>query len=160
MDRLTQEHRSWNMSRIRSRDTAPERMVRSLLHKLGYRFRLHRQGLPGKPDIVLPGRRTVVMVHGCYWHRHPGCRLTYTPKSNQEFWEAKFRENVNRDERQRNELRDMNWQVITVWECETKQPEALAVRLRSEMPPLIKVEAVPSTHEPPEQRQRKPLAVH
>ena len=90
MDQLTAEHRSWNMSRIRSKDTAPERIVRSLLHRMGYRFRLHRQGLPGRPDIVLPGRRTVVMVHGCYWHRHLGCRLAYTPKSNQEFWETKF----------------------------------------------------------------------
>ena len=94
MDLLSQERRSWNMSRIRGKDTMPERLVRSLLHRMGYRFRLHRQDLPGRPDIVLPGRRTVVLVHGCYWHRHDGCRLAYTPKSNQTFWNSKFRENV------------------------------------------------------------------
>lgn len=134
MDSLTPEHRSWNMSRILSGNTKPERLVRSLLHRMGYRFRLHRNDLPGRPDIVLPGRRTVVLVHGCYWHRHPGCRLAYTPKSNLAFWQAKFQENVNRDQRQINQLRELGWEVITVWECETKEPDTLAERLRNEMP--------------------------
>ncbi len=138
MDRLTQDRRSWNMSRIRGKDTAPERHVRSLLHGMGYRFRLHRRDLPGRPDIVLPGRRTVVMVHGCYWHRHPGCRLAYTPQSNQKFWESKFQENVSRDQRQYNELRLLGWHIITVWECETKHLQVLAQRLYQEMPKLIK----------------------
>lgn len=135
MDRMSQERRSWNMSRIRGKDTNPERLVRSLLHRMGYRFRLHRQDLPGRPDIVLPGRRTVVLVHGCYWHRHCGCRLAYTPKTNRTFWLSKFRENVSRDERQYEQLRALGWHIITVWECETKSPAALAQRLRSEVPP-------------------------
>ena len=104
MDTLTPERRSWNMSRIRSGDTAPERLVRSLLHRMGYRFRLHRKDLPGKPDIVLPRHQTVILVHGCYWHRHADCRLAYSPKSNMDFWQAKFRENVSRDLRQSQEL--------------------------------------------------------
>ncbi len=137
MDSLTPEHRSWNMSRIRSGNTKPERLVRSLLHRMGYRFRLHRKDLPGRPDIVLPGRRTVILVHGCYWHRHPGCRLAYTPKSNIAFWEAKFNENVNRDQRQRSRLSELGWNVITVWECETKELATLAERLGSEIPPFI-----------------------
>ena len=135
MDLLSQERRSWNMSRIRGKDTMPERLVRSLLHRMGYRFRLHRQDLPGRPDIVLPGRRTVVLVHGCYWHRHCGCRLAYMPKSNQAFWNSKFRENVSRDKRQYEQLCALGWHVITVWECETKTPATLAQRLGSEIPP-------------------------
>lgn len=134
MDGLTPEHRSWNMSRIRSSNTKPERIVRSLLHRMGYRFRLHRKDLPGRPDIVLPGRRVVILVHGCYWHRHSGCRFAYTPKSNLAFWQAKFQENVNRDHRQVNHLRELGWEVITVWECETKRPGMLAERLRNEIP--------------------------
>ncbi len=136
MDSLTPEHRSWNMSRIRSGNTKPERLVRSLLHRMGYRFRLHRRDLPGRPDIVLPGRRTVVLVHGCYWHRHPGCRFAYTPKSNVAFWQAKFDENVDRDIRQHGQLRDLGWHVITVWECETKNLDMLAERFFSEVPNL------------------------
>ena len=135
MDLISQERRSWNMSRIRGKDTIPECLVRSLLHRMGYRFRLHRRDLPGRPDIVLPGRRTVVLVHGCYWHRHCGCRLAYTPKSNQAFWLAKFHENVNRDKRQYEQLRALGWHVITVWECETKTPSVLAQRLGLEIPP-------------------------
>lgn len=136
MDSLTPEHRSWNMSRIRSENTKPERLVRSLLHRMGYRFRLHRKDLPGRPDIVLPGRRAVVLVHGCYWHRHPGCRFAYTPKSNLDFWKAKFAENVKRDQRQYDALCNLGWRVITVWECEAKKPEDIVVRLRNEIPPL------------------------
>ena len=134
MDKLSPEHRSWNMSRIRGGDTRPELVVRSLLHRMGYRFRLHRKDLPGRPDIVLPSRRTVVLVHGCYWHRHPGCPLAYTPKSNRQFWEAKFSENVTRDKRQYAELRDLAWNTIIVWECETKEQATLAKRLNSEIP--------------------------
>ena len=129
MDSLTPERRSWNMSRIRSSNTVPERLVRSLLHRIGYRFRLHRKDLPGRPDIVLPRYNAVVFVHGCYWHRHTGCRLAYTPKSNREFWQAKFTENVSRDARRYNELTSLGWHVITVWECETKEQEVLADRL-------------------------------
>ena len=133
MDTLTPERRSWNMSRIRSRDTAPERLVRSLLHRMGYRFRLHRSDLPGKPDIVLPRHKTVVLVHGCYWHRHADCRLAYSPKSNVDFWQAKFRENVSRDLRQSQELTELGWRVITVWECETTELRVLAERLLQDL---------------------------
>ena len=135
MDSLPPERRSWNMSRIKSGDTKPERLVRSLLHRMGYRFRLHRRDLPGRPDIVLPKYRKVILVHGCYWHRHPGCRFAYTPKSNVEFWQAKFDENVSRDERQNRQLSELGWRVVTIWECETKEQDALAERLRLEISP-------------------------
>lgn len=129
MDTLTPERRSWNMSRIKGANTGPERLVRSLLHHMGYRFRLHKKDLPGKPDIVLPRHRAVVLVHGCYWHRHTDCRLAYNPKSNREFWEAKFAENISRDSRQHEELTALGWRVITVWECETRELVVLAERL-------------------------------
>ena len=135
MDTLTPERRSWNMSRIRSSDTTPERLVRSLLHRMGYRFRLHRKDLPGRPDIVLPRYRTVVLVHGCYWHRHPDCHLAYTPKSNREFWLTKFAENVRRDSRQYEELGALGWRVMVVWECETKELQALSDRLLQNLDP-------------------------
>ena len=134
MDRISAEHRSWNMSRIRSTNTGPERLVRSVLHRMGYRFRLHRKDLPGRPDIVLPGRRAVVLVHGCYWHRHPGCRFAYTPKSNLGFWEAKFNENRMRDYRQDCQLRELGWKVIKVWECEAKDQAKLVERFDKEIP--------------------------
>src|SRR5208282_4316998 len=97
MDSLSPERRSWNMSRIRAKDTRPERLVRSLLHNLGYRFRLNRKDVPGRPDIVLPKYRAAIYVHGCFWHRHEGCALAYTPKSNLEFWNKKFARNKERD---------------------------------------------------------------
>ena len=134
MDSLSSEHRSWNMSRIRGSDTSPERLVRSLLHSMGYRFRLHQKNLPARPDIVLSSRRTVILVHGCYWHRHAGCRFAYTPKTNRQFWEAKFQENVTRDMRQCRRLEDLGWTVITVWECETKNSAVLTERLQTSIP--------------------------
>lgn len=125
MDRLTKQHRSWNMSRIRGANTKPEIRVRSLLHRMGYRFRLHRKDLPGKPDIVLPRHETVIFVHGCFWHRHPDCRFAYTPKSRTDFWQKKFRRNVERHTEVEAELHSQGWRVIVVWECETKDPETL-----------------------------------
>lgn len=119
------------MSRIRGSDTKPEVRVRSLLHRLGYRFRLHVRNLPGRPDIVLPKHRTVIFVHGCFWHRHEGCRYAYTPKSRVEFWQAKFDENVARDQRQRRELEALGWAVAVVWECETQAEEQLKHRLEA-----------------------------
>jgi DNA mismatch endonuclease (patch repair protein) len=133
MDRISAAKRSWNMSRIKNADTKPELAVRFLLHRLGYRFRLHRKDLPGKPDIVLPRLMTVVLVHGCYWHRHPGCRYAYTPKSRTEFWKAKFRRNQQRDIIVRSELSKLGWRVLVVWECETKDMDSLTVRLRNEL---------------------------
>lgn len=121
-DRLTPDRRSWNMSRIRGRDTAPENLVRSTLHRAGYRFRLHRRDLPGRPDIVLSKYRTVVFVHGCFWHRHAGCRFAYTPKSRVDFWTAKFHANVERDRRNAFALRRLGWRVVTVWECDAHRP--------------------------------------
>lgn len=123
--------RSRNMAAIRGRDTKPERRVRSLLHQLGYRFRLHRRDLPGSPDIVLPRHHTVVFVHGCFWHRHVGCRYTTTPRTRSDFWEEKFRQNMERDARQQASLRDAGWSVVVVWECELREIEALTARLRT-----------------------------
>lgn len=113
------------MSRIRGRDTKPELAVRSLLHGMGLRFRVCRRDLPGTPDIVLPGRGTVVFVHGCFWHRHKGCKGATTPKSNVGFWTAKFDANVARDARNRRDLRKLGWSVLTVWECQIRMPEVL-----------------------------------
>lgn len=129
MDRIPQERRSWNMSRIRAVNTGPERVVRSLLHSLGYRFRLQRRDLPGRPDVVLPKHRIVVFVHGCFWHRHARCPFAYTPKTRRRFWLEKFQENVRRDRRVRRQLGRLGWRVIIVWECETRAREVLADRL-------------------------------
>lgn len=120
-DRISKEHRSWNMSRIKGKNTKPEMAVRSMLHKRGFRFRLHRKDLPGIPDIVLPKYKTVIFVHGCYWHRHPGCKKAYTPKSRMDFWNKKFCENVERDERKIKELVNLGWQVLIIWECEIEE---------------------------------------
>jgi len=133
MDRISREHRRWNMSRIRGRDTKPEKVVRSLLHRMGYRFRLHHGDLPGRPDIVLPKYRTVVFVHGCFWHRHRNCQYAYTPKSRTEFWTKKFEYNVRRDQRARRQLNRLGWRVITVWECQTHDLPRLADRLHRAM---------------------------
>ena len=118
MDRISKEHRSWNMSRIQSRDTKPEKTVRSILHGLGYRFRLHRKDLPGKPDIVLARYNSVIFVHGCFWHRHKNCKNASIPKTKKTFWEEKFKANVERDIKVKNELKSNGWRVLVVWECE------------------------------------------
>jgi len=130
MDTLSREKRSWNMSRIRSQDTIPEKIVRSALRRLRYRIQLHVRDLPGRPDIVLPRRKTVVFVHGCFWHRHSRCRFAYTPKTRRAFWQRKFAENRDRDTRVRRQLRRLGWEIITVWECQTDDLKTLAVRLR------------------------------
>jgi DNA mismatch endonuclease (patch repair protein) len=118
MDRISKEHRSWNMSRIQSRDTKPEKTVRSILHGLGYRFRLHRKDLPGKPDIVLARYNSVIFVHGCFWHRHKNCKNASIPKTKKTFWEEKFKANIERDIKVKNELKSNGWRVLVVWECE------------------------------------------
>ena len=109
--------RSRMMSRIPGKDTRPELLVRRYLHRHGFRYRLHSKNLPGKPDLVLPKYGAVVLVHGCFWHRHAGCRLAYEPKSRQEFWAAKFARNVERDHEVRNMLADAEWRAIVIWEC-------------------------------------------
>ena len=113
------------MARIGSKDTAPEFVVRRLLHGLGYRFRLHRRGLPGSPDLVFPGRRSAIFVHGCFWHAH-GCKIGKPPKSRPEFWTPKLERNVERDRANETALRDLGWKVLTVWQCETRRPGDLA----------------------------------
>lgn len=118
------------MSGIRSRDTKPELAVRRHLHAQGLRYRLHARELPGRPDIVLPRHRTVVFVHGCFWHRHEGCRFAYTPKSREEFWKAKLDGNAARDERDQQRLGKLGWRVEVVWECEVT-PERLAALVGS-----------------------------
>ncbi len=117
MDVVSKEKRSWNMSRIRSKDTAPELAVRSLLHRNGFRFRLHVKDLPGKPDIVLPKYKTVIEVRGCFWHRHPGCKIATTPSTNTEFWQKKFALNVARDKENEEKLKQLGWNVIVIWSC-------------------------------------------
>lgn len=113
------------MSRIKNRDTKPELIVRSLLHRKGYRFRLHRKDLPGKPDIVLPRFKKIIFVHGCFWHRHKGCRYSYKPKSRINFWQEKFSQNVKRDQEVHDALLKLGWEVHVIWECETKKSEVL-----------------------------------
>lgn len=117
------------MSRVRNRDTTPERTVRSLLHRLGYRFRLHRRRLPGHPDIVLPRHRKVIFVHGCFWHGHEGCRRGRRPAANADFWERKLATNKERDALAVKKLGSQGWNSLVVWECQTRNAEELAERL-------------------------------
>lgn len=124
-DRLSPEHRSALMARIKSKDTVPEKLVRSWLHRNGYRFRLHRKDLPGSPDIVLPKYRSVIFVHGCFWHQHPGCRKASIPDQNRDFWEKKLSQNIVRDRRSHDALESLGWRVVVVWECECRKEEAL-----------------------------------
>ena len=131
VDFLSPAERSERMSRIRSSNTLPEVALRRELHALGIRFRLHRKDLPGKPDIVLPRYRTAVFVHGCFWHRHDGCKVATTPKSNTEFWQEKFARNVARDVQSAELLKAQGWSVIVVWECElSSKRKAVEAALR------------------------------
>jgi len=141
MDKLTSEKRSWNMSRIRGSNTRPELIVRSILHKMGYRFRIHDKKLPGKPDIVLPKYKAAIFVHGCFWHRHPECKYAYTPKSRTDFWNEKFVANIQRDKKNLLQLREAGWLAIIVWECEIKLNskdtlEKVSEILQQQMAPL------------------------
>jgi DNA mismatch endonuclease (patch repair protein) len=121
------------MSLVRSKDTKPEIAVRRLVHSMGYRYRLHGRGLPGRPDLVLAGKRTVIFVHGCFWHRHRGCVKATTPKTNAEFWRAKFQANRRRDRAIERRLANDDWRVIVVWECESRNVPKLAIRLSREL---------------------------
>ena len=118
------------MAQVKSENTSPELAVRKLLHRLGYRFRLHRKDLPGKPDIVLPKYKTVIFVHGCFWHGHPGCKRAARPTSNTDFWNKKLDRNIERDRKAREELEKTGWRVITIWECEIKNAEKVEERLK------------------------------
>jgi DNA mismatch endonuclease, patch repair protein len=123
--------RSDNMRRIRSKNTGPELIVRRLLYSLGYRYRLHRADLPGKPDLVFGRRRKVIFVHGCFWHQHSRCKITHVPQSNGEYWAPKLARNKARDVRTKAKLRKLGWDYLIIWECETKDPEKLKGRLVS-----------------------------
>lgn len=129
------------MSRIKGRDTKPEMIVRRIAHGLGFRFRLHRKDLPGSPDLVFPRHRAVIMVHGCFWHRHPGCKYAYSPKTRVRFWENKLKGNVARDRRNEIALKNLGWRIMVIWECETKEADAVAKRieefLRDENNPFV-----------------------
>ena len=123
------EQRSRNMSAIKSKNTKPEITVRKLLHSMGYRFRLHKKDLPGSPDIVLPKYKTVIFVHGCFWHRHQNCKYASNPKTRREFWEKKFKENIERDKKTQEKLKNLGWKTNIVWECEIKKQDKLIKKI-------------------------------
>ena len=129
-DVMTPSQRSRCMSRIRCANTKPEMTVRSMVHRMGYRFRLHRRDLPGRPDIVLPGSGRIILVHGCFWHMHSCPAGRVRPRTNAAFWQSKRKANVARDRLVLKRLRGLGWHVMTVWECETNNPETLQERLR------------------------------
>lgn len=122
-DIKTKESRSYNMSRIAGKDTKPEELVRKYLFSKGFRYRKNVRKLPGTPDLVLPKYRTVIFVNGCFWHGHEGCKYFVWPKSNAEFWRLKIETNISRDQRKKDQLRDMGWNVMIVWECELRLPK-------------------------------------
>lgn len=128
-DGVVDPARSELMRRVRGKDTAPERAVRRVAHALGYRFRLHRRDLPGTPDLVFPRLRRAIFVHGCFWHRHEGCARTTTPKTRAAYWREKFEQNIRRDRRNLAALRDLGWEVLVVWECQTFERAELLARL-------------------------------
>lgn len=129
MDRWEASVRSALMSRVRGKNTRPELTVRSLAHRLGFRFRLHRADLPGKPDLVFPRLRRVVFVHGCFWHQHPGCRRSARPTSRVDFWNKKLSKNAARDKGNIEKLTQLGWKVLIVWECEARKPDTVARKL-------------------------------
>ncbi|KVD51745.1 very short patch repair endonuclease [Burkholderia ubonensis] len=129
MDRLSPEKRSWLMSRVGSKNTKPERTVRQLLHRLGYRFRLHCKDLPGTPDVVFPKRRKALFVHGCFWHGHDQCRYARLPSTKVTYWSDKIAKNRLRDARNVEMLASEGWQVLVIWQCELKNVDLLVARL-------------------------------
>ena len=131
-DKLTKDRRSANMAAIRSKDMKPELIVRRLVHAMGYRYRLHRKGLPGKPDLAFGPKRKVIFVHGCFWHQHDkaDCLDGRLPKSNTGYWGPKLQRNAERDQRNLAELSKLGWDALVIWECETKDSDALRRRLR------------------------------
>ncbi|MFJ3047281.1 very short patch repair endonuclease [Herbaspirillum chlorophenolicum] len=130
MDTLTSAERSIRMGRIKGKNTKPEMFVRRLIHGMGYRYRLHVRHLPGRPDLVFKGRRKIIFVHGCFWHRHSDCHLARLPKSRLDFWKPKLEQNKARDEIVKRELQSQGWSVLIVWECELSDQERLANRIQ------------------------------
>ena len=131
MDRISIEERSRQMSLVRSKDTKPELFVRKLLFSMKFRYRLHAKDLPGKPDLVFRSQKKAIFVHGCFWHRHAGCSKATTPSSRTEYWLPKFARTLERDQESLEKLHTMGWQALVVWECELKNMDALAARLRA-----------------------------
>ncbi|MBN8226004.1 DNA mismatch endonuclease Vsr [Corallococcus macrosporus] len=129
MDKISKKRRSANMSRIRAQDTLPEVVVRRIAHAAGYRFRLHRRDLPGRPDLVFPGLRKIIQVHGCFWHQHERCIDGRVPRSNKGYWGPKLKRNKQRDVEVEQALTKLGWSVLTVWECETAKPDLVAERV-------------------------------
>lgn len=131
MDTVSKEKRSEIMRAVKSKNSRAEMSVRQMLHRAGYRYRLHVVGLPGKPDLVFPSRKKVVFIHGCFWHLHKNCRAVRIPSSNVEYWELKLKKNAERDKRHRKELIALGWKTFVVWECELKKPETAFIALTS-----------------------------
>jgi DNA mismatch endonuclease (patch repair protein) len=123
VDVFPKEKRSQIMANIKGKDTKPEKVVRSLLHKMGYRFRLHRRDLPGNPDIVLPKYKKVIFVHGCFWHGHAGCPRAKRPNTNKAFWNEKLTKNIDRDNRNQQKLKKLGWDYLIIWQCQIKKPK-------------------------------------
>jgi len=136
-DVVTPEQRSRNMSKIKGKNTKPEMTVRSMCHELGLRYRLHRKDLPGTPDLVFPKHRLCLFVHGCFWHRHPGCKYAYTPKSRLDFWLPKLAKNVERDMKAKRALEVSGWRVSIIWECQTKNRDTLRAEIQKMINPEI-----------------------
>lgn len=145
MDKFSREQRHNNMAAVKSKNTKPELIVRKILYRNGFRYRLHRRDLPGKPDIVLPKYKTVIFIHGCFWHQHPGCPKSKLPATHESFWREKLQHNVNRDRNQHEELAAMGWHVEVLWECEVMRcarsmqlPGDFMNRLRNTLSPSAK----------------------
>ncbi|MHB8137988.1 MAG: very short patch repair endonuclease [Smithellaceae bacterium] len=129
-DTLSPEERSKRMSLIRGKGSAPEMKLRCLVHKMGFRYRLHIKELPGKPDLVFPSRHAVIFMHGCFWHRHEKCKLSRLPKSKLGFWKTKLEENIKRDVRNQRQLISLGWRILIVWECEITDTERVSAIVR------------------------------
>ena len=129
-DTLSPNERSKRMSLIRGKDSSPELKLRRLVHGMGFRYRLHVKDLPGKPDLVFPSRRAVIFMHGCFWHRHPGCKLARMPKSKSDFWRSKLEGNRERDLRNQEMLKKLGWHVLVIWECEMENIEKVSNKVR------------------------------
>ena len=128
-DVFPSEKRSWIMRRVREKNTSPELKVRSLIHRLGFRFRLHRKDLPGKPDLVFPSRKKIIFVHGCFWHGHHCARGHRVPKTNSEYWIEKIQRNMERDSKHQSDLKAMGWDILVIWECEINNPKIVAGKI-------------------------------
>ena len=134
VDKVSREIRSRTMRHVLGKNTKPELVVRSVLHRMGYRFSLGGKDLPGRPDIVLPKHQTVIFVHGCFWHRHPRCKMASTPSSNTEYWNSKFQRNVERDQEAATMLKKLGWKVLVIWECEIrKELDQVVTKLKASL---------------------------